>query len=195
MEKLKLLYPVVVEGKYDKIKLDAVVESPIFVLDGFSFFKNNDKKKLFSAYAKNGVIVLTDSDKAGGFIRSKLKGYTSGNIINLYSPVISGKEKRKSSPSKDGIIGVEGIDTKTLYALLKPFESKEASVCFLTRQRLYADGLSGKPNSVKLRNALLAILGLPIGLTSSAFCDAINSMFSEAEYQNALKLAREETQN
>ena len=84
MKKLSLEYPVVVEGKYDKIKLDAIIATPIITLDGFSFFNNKKKQQLFRKYAENGIIILTDSDRAGAFIRSKLRGYTKGTIINVY---------------------------------------------------------------------------------------------------------------
>ena len=81
MKKLSLEYPVVVEGKYDKIKLDAIVATPIITLDGFSFFNDKKKQQLFRKYAENGIIILTDSDRAGAFIRSKL----SVNIFFIFS--------------------------------------------------------------------------------------------------------------
>ena len=156
MKKLSLEYPVVVEGKYDKIKLDAIVATPIITLDGFSFFNDKKKQQLFRKYAENGIIILTDSDRAGAFIRSKLRGYTKGTIINVYAPSVIGKEKRKSVSSKDGLLGVEGIDVKTLRTLLTPYEGREKTAPYLTKARMYADGLSGGENSSLLRHTARA---------------------------------------
>ena len=184
MKKLSLEYPVVVEGKYDKIKLDAIVATPIITLDGFSFFKK--KQQLFRKYAENGIIILTDSDRAGAFIRSKLRGYTKGTIINVYAPSVIGKEKRKSVSSKDGLLGVEGIDVKTLRTLLTHYEGREKTAPYLTKARMYADGLSGGENSSLLRHTVALLLGLPANLSPNAFAEAINTMIPEDEYLKAL---------
>ena len=186
MKKLSLEYPVVVEGKYDKIKLDAIVATPIITLDGFSFFNDKKKQQLFRKYAENGIIILTDSDRAGAFIRSKLRGYTKGTIINVYAPSVIGKEKRKSVSSKDGLLGVEGIDVKTLRTLLTPYEGREKTVPYLTKARMYADGLSGGENSSRLRHTVALLLGLPANLSPNAFAEAINTMIPEDEYLKAL---------
>ena len=186
MKKLSLEYPVVVEGKYDKIKLDAIVATPIITLDGFSFFNDKKKQQLFRKYAENGIIILTDSDRAGAFIRSKLRGYTTGTIINVYAPSVIGKEKRKSVSSKDGLLGVEGIDVKTLRTLLTPYEGREKTAPYLTKARMYADGLSGGENSSLLRHTVALLLGLPANLSPNAFAEAINTMIPEDEYLKAL---------
>ena len=186
MKKLSLEYPVVVEGKYDKIKLDAIVATPVITLDGFSFFNNKKKQQLFRKYAEKGIIVLTDSDHAGAFMRSKLKGYTNGTIINVYAPSVAGKERRKSVPSKDGLLGVEGINVETLRTLLAPYESERKTVPYLTKTRMYADGLSGGENSSALRHAVASRLGLPTNLSPNALAEAINTMISEDEYIKVL---------
>lgn len=186
MKKLSLEYPVVVEGKYDKIKLDAIVATPIITLDGFSFFNDKKKQQLFRKYAENGIIILTDSDRAGAFIRSKLRGYTKGTIINVYAPSVIGKEKRKSVSSKDGLLGVEGIDVKTLRTLLTPYEGREKTAPYLTKARMYADGLSGGENSSLLRHTVALLLGLPANLSPNSFAEAINTMIPEDEYLKAL---------
>ena len=186
MKKLSLEYPVVVEGKYDKIKLDAIVATPIITLDGFSFFNDKKKQQLFRKYAENGIIILTDSDRAGAFIRSKLRGYTKSTIINVYAPSVIGKEKRKSVSSKDGLLGVEGIDVKTLRTLLAPYEGREKTAPYLTKARMYADGLSGGENSSLLRHTVALLLGLPANLSPNAFAEAINTMIPEDEYLKAL---------
>ena len=99
---------VIVEGKYDKIKLSSVINGVIICTDGFHIFKDKEKMKLIRHYAeKKGIIILTDSDAAGFKIRNYLKGSVEGNIINVYIPDIFGKERRKTEPSKEGKLGVE----------------------------------------------------------------------------------------
>lgn len=189
MKKLSLEYPIVVEGKYDKIKLDAIVSTPIITLNGFSFFNDKKKQQLFRKYAEKGIIILTDSDRAGTFIRSMLKGYTNGRIINLYAPSVAGKEKRKSVPSKDGLLGVEGIDVETLRSLLAPYESRKTATPYLSKARMYADGLSGGENSSVRRHVVALLLELPTNLSPNAFAEAVNTMIPEDEYLKALSAA------
>ena len=112
---------IVVEGKYDKIKLSSIIDGVIITTNGFSVLKNKEKLDLIRYYAKNrGIIILTDSDSAGFKIRSYLKGAVNeGNIINVYIPDVFGKEKRKNAPSKEGKLGVEGIDCDILLDAFK----------------------------------------------------------------------------
>lgn len=178
--KLNLPYPIVVEGKYDKIKLSAVVTSPILVCNGFSVFHDSNKKKHIKTMCENGCIILTDSDKAGAFIRSRLKDIVgTDHIINLYTPTVEGKEKRKKEPSKEGTLGVEGIETEVLFSLLlpysKPLENKEK----IKKSDLYALGLSGGSDSAKKRDEIAEKLSLPKGLTPNAFLDAINVLIDK----------------
>ena len=42
MEKLKIKYPVICEGKYDKIKLSSVIDGVIITTDGFGVFKKSE---------------------------------------------------------------------------------------------------------------------------------------------------------
>ena len=173
--KLNLPYPIVVEGKYDKIKLSAVVTSPILVCNGFSVFNDEKNKMHLKTMCKNGCIILTDSDKAGSFIRSRLKDIIkSDNMINLYTPVIKGKEKRKKEESKEGTLGVEGIDSKVLYDLLKPYSALVERKNKIKKSDLFALGLSGCEGSTEKRNAIAKKLELPKDLTPNAFLDAVN---------------------
>ena len=84
---------------------------------------NRDEKKqlLKRISSDSDVIILTDSDRAGNFIRSRLKGLLSGKIYNVYAPSIKGKERRKAECSADGLLGVEGISSNVLRELLLPF--------------------------------------------------------------------------
>ncbi len=187
-EKLNLKYPIIVEGRYDKSKVSMVVSSTIVALDGFSVFKNTEKQKLLKRLTKeNGVIILTDSDRAGNFIRNKLKGMLNGKVYNVYAPAIVGKERRKKRVSADGLLGVEGIDTKTLYNLLLPFAGeKNPEGAKISNTRFFEDGFSGGENSSEKRKSLAKILDLPETLTAKALLEVINLLITESEYENAL---------
>lgn len=196
-EKLKLKYPVIVEGRYDKAKLSLVVASEIITLDGFSIFNNKEKKALLKRISRdNGVIILTDSDRAGNFIRSKLKGILTGKVYNVYAPSIRGKERRKSAPSADGLLGVEGIAANELREILLPFAGdrviKSANV---SKSRFYEDGFSGISNSADKRVKLAELLSLPVTLSSKALLEAINLVVSTEEYELAVKKVKELYEN
>lgn len=193
-EKLKLKYPVIVEGRYDKAKVALVVSSLIVTLDGFSVFNNKEKQFLLKRLAReNGVILLTDSDKAGMFLRSKLKDILKGTIYNVYTPAISGKERRKKTCSADGLLGVEGIECETIRNILLPFADDSISDgANITKARFYSDGFSGGSDSSSKRQALAESLGLPKTLTANALLEAINLLVTESEYENAVKRVNDE---
>lgn len=194
-EKLNLKYPVIVEGKYDKAKVSLVVGSMIVCLDGFSVFNNADKKQILKRLSnEKGVILLTDSDRAGNFIRSKLKGILNGNIYNVYAPAVFGKEKRKSAPSADGILGIEGTDASVLRQLLQPFSGGVPMGAGISKSRFYSDGFSGGENSANRRKQLAKLLSFPESLTSKALLEAINLLISEEEYNSAVERIDNENQ-
>lgn len=57
---------VIVEGKYDKIKLSSIIDGLILETDGFRIFKDREKMALLRKLAAaRGLLVLTDSDSAG----------------------------------------------------------------------------------------------------------------------------------
>lgn len=196
-EKLKLKYPIIVEGKYDKAKLSLVVQTSIIALDGFSVFNNKEKQQLLKRLSREtGIILLTDSDRAGNFIRAKLKGILNGRVYNVYAPSIVGKERRKIAPSADGLLGVEGIDTKTLRELLLPYTEESAPEgANISRLRFYDDGFSGTDDSSARRKLLAKYLNLPETLSSKALLEAINLLISLEEYGNALKRINDENKN
>ncbi len=186
-DKLKLRYPVVVEGKYDKIRLSNILDSPILVLDGFSVFNDAEKKMLLKRVCREkGLILLTDSDRAGTFLRGRLKGIlTEGKVYQVYAPQLSGKEKRKKHSSADGLLGVEGIDTATLRKLLEPFawEAEAPSPAGITSAQWYADGFSGGANASAKRQRLAKALELPDNLSSGALLEAVNLLCDQDTYE------------
>lgn len=186
---MRLRYPVVVEGKYDKIRLSNLVETPIIVLGGFSVFNDTQKKALLKRIcAENGLILLADSDRAGAFIRSRLKGIlTEGKVFQVYAPQLAGKERRKQAPSADGLLGVEGIACETLREILAPYEigAQEPVLAGITKAMWYADGFSGKECSAERRKQLAKALGLPDNLSSGALLEAVNLTCSVERYEKA----------
>lgn len=189
MNKLHLKYPLIVEGKYDKLKLSNIVSSPIIQLGGFSVINDSKKKNYIKTLASSTkLIILTDSDKAGEFIRSKLKGIVpKEKLINLYTPKINGKEKRKSSPSKEGILGIEGIDSQILFDILSPYASDLPQVIPVTSGMLWSAGLSGKSDSAEKRKILSKELSLPDNLTSKGLIDGINAIGGAELFAKAVK--------
>ena len=186
--KLKIPYPIIVEGKYDRLRLLDVVEGEILVTDGFGIFKKQEKLALFRQLsARTPLIVLTDSDGAGKVIRSHLSSAVpKDRLIQLYIPQIKGKERRKDAPSAEGTLGVEGMERELLYDLLSPFEDEQAIAVRaahpLSKTDFYVDGLSGHPDSVAKRDALAERLGLPRGMTANALLAALQILISYEEY-------------
>lgn len=184
---------VVVEGKYDKIKLSSVIDAVIITTNGFSVIKDKEKLEIIRFFARNkGIIILTDSDSAGFKIRNFLKGaITDGKITNVYIPDIFGKEKRKAVPSKEGKIGVEGIDTRILLEAFQKAgvlsvetdENKE----LVTKLDLFEAGLSGKSNSSEKRSRFLKYLGMPELMTTNAMLEIINTMMTRSEFLDIIE--------
>ena len=192
MEKLNIPFPIVVEGKYDRLRLLCVCNAQIITTDGFGIFKKNEKlaliRKLGSA---SPIILLTDSDGAGKLIRSHLtSALPKERIIQLYIPKIKGKEKRKEAPSAEGTLGVEGMEQKLLYDMLAPFENGEtvarAAENPLSKTDFYRDGLSGADNSTEKRDRLAAMLDLPSGMSANALLSAIKMIISYEEYERLI---------
>ena len=183
-DKLMLKYPLVVEGKYDKIKLANIISSPIIPLGGFSAFNSAEKQDELRAFGKSGgLIVLTDSDKAGTFIRGRLKGLLPDcELINVFAPAIKGIDARRNHTNKEGVLGVESLDSGILYELLKPLQSYVSTGFYLTRQRAYADGLCGGRDSSSVRKSLCQILSLPESISASLLIKYINNFVKEDEY-------------
>jgi ribonuclease M5 len=187
--KPKVALPILVEGRYDKIKLSSIVDANILTTEGFSIFHDKEKLALLRRLAKDGgIIVLTDPDGGGRQIRSFLSGALgTARIHHLHIPAVHGKEKRKKQAGRSGLLGVEGADPEVLTRLLSPFYTDtRPSRASLTKADLFADGLLGGDMSAERRASLSSRLGLPADLSSNALLSAINLLFSEEEYRAAL---------
>lgn len=189
MEKLKIRQVILVEGKYDKIKLESFIDGMILTTDGFRIFKDKEKRELIRTLAKKqGLIVMTDSDVAGFRIRNLVRSVVKdAPVIHVYIPQIHGKEKRKSAPSKEGTLGVEGLCIELLQKLLEEqgVTSQKAPPAGrqITRVDFLEDGLIGGENSSEKRARLLKRLGLPHYLSTNALLQVINRLITYEEYQ------------
>lgn len=191
MEKIKIDKVIVVEGKYDKIKLSSLLDAYILTTDGFGIFKNDEKKELFRRLAaERGLIVASDADGAGLVIRNYFNSIIpKESLFHVYIPAIVGKEKRKDAPSKEGTLGVEGMEAELLRERFLPFASDtpHKSCEEITLFDLYEDGFRGKEGSEEKRKAFLQAAGLPMNLSAKALVGAVNLLGGKDFYESVKK--------
>lgn len=190
---IKLDRPVIVEGKYDVIKLSNIIDTLIIKTDGFGIFKDKEKQKLLLRLAgEKGIIVLTDSDGAGFVIRNFISSIIPPDkITHVYIPDIFGKEKRKTALSAEGKLGVEGVEEKVL---LDAFEKAGVIASLSDEKRrlittldLFEHGLSGRENSAQKRRLLLKKLALPERLSTSSLIKILNTFVTYEEFEKTVK--------
>lgn len=194
---LHIKQAIIVEGKYDKIKLSSIVKAVIIPTNGFRIFTDQETLELIRHYAETtGILILTDSDRAGFRIRSYLKGaIPHGEIRNIYIPDIFGKEKRKEKPSAEGKLGVEGMDAEVLRLAFRKAGVLTAEMPVsdpITKTDLYLAGLNGTPNSAEKRRELQKKLGLPSMLSATALLEILNSMMTREEFCHMTGLSEAE---
>lgn len=191
MDKLKLRQAIVVEGKYDQNTLRQIVDTAIFTTNGFADMKDPALLRLLQQAAQTtGLVILTDSDGAGFLIRNTLKSaLPETGVLHAYIPDLPGKEKRKAAPGKEGLLGVEGMTPEILLKALRDASAEFADGSTppparepITKQDLFALGLSGGPESAKKRAALLKALSLPAHMSANALLQALNVLFSREEF-------------
>jgi len=177
---------IIVEGRYDKNTVAQVIDGTIIETSGFGIFSDKDKLALLRRLAdKRGLIILTDSDKAGFFIRGRLRGMLEDlNVKQAYIPDIAGREQRKATSSKEAKLGVEGMRPEVIIKALEragaTFEDGTApAVCSerITKADLFAAGLSGGANSAQKRRELQRRLDLPERLSANGLLDVLNVLY------------------
>lgn len=180
---------IVVEGKYDKNTLSQVVDAVIIETSGFGVFNNREKQQLLRTLAqKRGLIVMTDSDGAGFVIRNFIKGCVDPKLVkHAYIPDIYGKERRKSSASKEGKLGVEGMSPEVILDCLRRAGAtidgeNSRSPAGISKADMYKKGLTGKPDSAKKRAELLRKNALPERMTAEALLQVVNAIMSREEF-------------
>ena len=201
---LRIRQAIIVEGRYDKAKLHSLVDATIVTTDGFGVFRNREKLAYIRRLAaQTGIIILTDSDAAGFRIRGFLAGAVDpSQVTHVYIPDLFGKERRKTQPSAEGKLGVEGIPAQTLLAARRraggaveetpapagagKASSADASARRLTKADFVAWGLSGGADSAARRRALLSRLGLPERMSANAMLAAVNALYTPEEFERLL---------
>lgn len=186
---VKIREAIVVEGRYDKNTISQFIDAPIFQTNGFGIMKDRDMLRLLRQVAqKRGLIILTDSDGGGFVIRNFLKGaIDQKHIKHAYIPDIFGKEKRKTSPGKEGKLGVEGLDQQTILSCLRAAgatiegENTVKSNQQITKQDFVELGLSGGANSSLRRKELLSKLQMPEHMSANALLQALNLLYTKQE--------------
>lgn len=186
---VKIREAIVVEGRYDKNTLSQIVDAPILETNGFGIMNDAEHLALLRKVAAlRGLIVFTDSDGAGFVIRNYLKGAIPSQLLkHAYIPDITGKERRKAKPGKEGKLGVEGMTPEIILDCLRragaTFEDVPNQSCDgqITKTDLYFMGLSGSPDSKAKRVALLKKLDLPEYMSSNAMLQALNLLYNRDE--------------
>lgn len=186
---IKIEEAVIVEGKYDKIKLSNILDTLIIETNGFGIFKDKKRLDFIRRLARErGIILLTDSDHAGFQIRNYIaNGIPKDKIKHIYIPDIYGKEKRKKEPSKEGKLGVEGVSDDILIKLFSSLGVRYKTVSHserITNYDLYAAGVSGTANAGEKRKKLLKSLDLPEFLSVNSLLSYLNSIMSKKEFEN-----------
>lgn len=185
---LKIKEAVIVEGRYDKLKLSNILDTLIVETNGFGIYNDKAKLKFIKKLAQErGIIVLTDSDHSGFQIRHYLSsGVPKDRIKHIYIPDIYGKEKRKKEPSKEGKLGVEGMSEKLLLDLFNKANVSSENVLLenpVTNYDLFDMGFSGTPNAKANKKKLLKALDLPEFLSTNSLLSYINSAMSRGEFE------------
>lgn len=189
---------IIVEGKYDKIKLANIIDGTIITTNGFSVFKDEEKKRLIKDMAKKrGIVVVTDSDSAGMMIRNYIKNICQdADIKNVYIPQIKGKEKRKEKAGAQNLLGVEGVSDSVIISAFQKaglsVSDKKENKEPITKNYLYTLGLSGQKDSKEQRRSLAHYLGIIENTSSSVFLDIINTFYDKNDFERRVKEWRQE---
>ena len=191
---VKIREAIVVEGRYDKNTLSQIVDAPILETFGFGIMKDKQQLKLLRKVAQSrGLIVFTDSDGAGFVIRNYLKGAIEPKYLkHAYIPDIAGKERRKSTPGKEGKLGVEGMTPQVILESLRKAgatilgEEAHSTAGNITKQDMMDLGLSGGCDSSTLRRKLMKKLDLPEHMSANALLQAVNLLYTFDELREIL---------
>ena len=191
---VKIKEAIVVEGRYDKNTLSQIVDAPILETAGFGIFKDKEQMALLRRVAEiRGLIVFTDADGAGFVIRNHIKSAISGKFLkHAYTPDVFGKERRKKTGGKEGQLGVEGMTREIILESLRragaTFEDEDATEKSqeITKADLMELHLYG-PGSADNRAALIKKLGFPEKMSTNAFLQAVNLLYSLDELKETLE--------
>ena len=188
MAKLIIDKLILVEGKYDKIRLENIVDADIFVLNGFGIYNNKQALKTIKSIAgEREILLITDSDFAGYKIRVYLsKVLKSNKIANVFVPQIEGKEKRKILPSAQGFLGVEGISDDVLIEILSEYASERSNRNEITHTHLYQLGFTGSSGATARKNSLLRFLGVQTNISNNFLLKILNERYTLSDFEKII---------
>ena len=187
----------VVEGRYDAARLARLTDAMILLTDGFAIFSDKKRQRLLKELAvKNGLLLLTDSDKAGFQIRTYITNLVGAErVVQAYVPALPGKERRKAAPGKEGLLGVEGVPDELVRKSLLDALGPEAAAAppapkpgrAITYGDLYDWGLSGTAGAAERKHRLLAALGLPPRLSKKEMLEVFNRLYTFEQLDELLQ--------
>lgn len=190
---IKITPAIIVEGRYDKNKIKQIFDTIVIDTSGFGIFNNDEQAALIRRLAcERGVVVLTDSDQAGFMIRNYIKNIAhGGKIYNAYTPDIMGKERRKTKPSAEGKLGVEGISDDIIIEAVRKSGVMMEETCAkcaseITKADFFELGLTGGAQSKEKRAKLLKSLDLPENMTANALLEMVNILCTREELERAI---------
>ena len=194
---VKIREAIVVEGRYDKNTLAQIVDAPILETSGFGIFKDKEQMALLRRVAEmRGLIVFTDADGAGFVIRNHIKSAIPGKFLkHAYTPDVMGKERRKAAPGKEGKLGVEGMKPDVIIDCLRragaTFEGEDSAQMRqeITKADLMELGLYGTGSTEK-RLSLIKKLGFPEKMSTNAFLQAVNLLYTKEELRELAAVGR-----
>ena len=185
----KIKEAVIVEGIYDKNKLEGFLDGVILTTHGFAVYSNEDFVKTIQRLADTvGIVILTDSDSAGMRIRNFIKQKVDpSKVKHAYVPDIHGTERRKRNASAEGLLGVEGMSESVIINALREAgcsvddETCEEMSAGITKADLYALGLTGGIGAKELRGRLSHEIGVPAKLSTNMLLEVLNRTVSREE--------------
>ena len=181
---IKLKQAVVVEGRYDKARLANIFDAPVIETGGFGIYKNAAKRELIKTLAQgDGIVIITDPDKAGFRIRNYIKNFCAGGKVwDVYLPDGPGRERRKRAPSKEGLLGAEGLDDAVVIeAFRRAGVGEGEGVEPFTKAFLTGLGVCGGANSTALRASLARRLGLPANMNANTLAQVLPRLVTAEE--------------
>lgn len=191
----------VVEGKYDAARLARLTDAMILPTGGFAIFSDRKRQQLLKELAaRNGLILLTDSDRAGFQIRTYITNLVGAErVVQAYVPALPGKERRKAAPGKEGLLGVEGVPDELIRKSLRDALGPEAGQGSpaarpgraITYGDLYDWGLSGTAGAAERKYRLLEVLGLPPRLSKKEMLEVFNRLYTFEQLDALIQAAGE----
>ena len=168
---------IVVEGKDDISQVKRAVNAEIIATGGFSL-PEGTIEQIKGAAKRKGIIILTDPDYPGDWIRREISKVVSG-AKHAFIP--------KEDALKEGNVGVENASPKNIILAL------ERARCQMQTPRtefnkgdLMKEGLLGVAGATERRDQLGKILGIGYG-NAKQFLNRLNHYgVTREEWQEAL---------